>query len=89
VIPPEGGLLRGIFRIERIAGDWGKDVSINVDGQAIFGFSRADDAVLFVLPGLLTRPAHVEVRGEMKASPARRLASEEEDPASNDANERE
>jgi hypothetical protein len=44
-------------------------VNINVDGEAIREFTRDEGAVMFVLPGLLGRPANVEVRGETSPRP--------------------
>ena len=61
IVPPPEGLEGPVFRV---AGRWSGPVHVNTEGLAIREVVRlADGSVLFRLPGRLTRPTKVEVRG--------------------------
>jgi hypothetical protein len=62
VAPPAEGLCDPIFLV---LGRWAGPVHVGSEGLAIQRVvQRADGAVLFVLPGLVTRPTAVEVTGQ-------------------------
>jgi hypothetical protein len=61
IIPPPEGLQGPVVRV---AGRWSAPVHVNTEGLAIREVVRlADGSVLFRIPGRLTRPTKVEVRG--------------------------